>query len=77
MIQSMYGDSCITVAPTGGAALNVNGATAHRTFDLAAGVCMESDWTAIRAKTAIRRKSKIFTSLSSDESSMVPAHKCV
>lgn len=50
MIQSMYGDSCITVAPTGVAALNVNGATAHRTFDLAAGVSMESDWTAIRAK---------------------------
>ncbi|QUD16368.1 helicase [Escherichia phage vB_EcoM_SYGMH1] len=77
MIQSMYGDSCITVAPTGVAALNVNGATAHRTFDLAAGVSMESDWTAIRAKTAKPLKSKAFTILIIDEISMIRADKFI
>ena len=77
MIQSMYGDSCITVAPTGVAALNVNGATAHRTFDLATGVSMESDWTAIRAKTAKPLKSKAFTILIIDEISMIRADKFI
>lgn len=77
MIQSMYGDSCITVAPTGVAALNVNGATAHRTFDLAAGVSMETDWTAIRAKTAKPLKSKAFTILVIEEISMIRADKFI
>lgn len=76
-IQSLLGESCMVVAPTGVAALNAGGVTAHRAFDLSAGVTVPEDFTEIRSKTAKPLKSKALRTLVIDEVSMVRADKFV
>lgn len=76
-IQALLGESCMIVAPTGVAALNAGGVTAHRAFDLSAGVTVPEDFTEIRSKTAKPLKSKALRTLVIDEVSMVRADKFV
>lgn len=76
-IQSLLGESCMVVAPTGVAALNAGGVTAHRAFDLSAGVTVPEDFTEIRSKTTKPLKSKALRTLVIDEVSMVRADKFV
>lgn len=74
-IQSLYAGSVLTVAPTGAAAINVDGMTAHRAFGLSLGVSTKKDAEEITAKAKKLLKSKALKILIIEEISMFRADK--
>ncbi|ADP02399.1 putative helicase [Salmonella phage PVPSE1] len=74
-IQSLYAGSVLTVAPTGAAAINVNGMTAHRAFGLTMGVATKKDTEEIKPKVKRLLKSKALKIIIIDEISMFRADK--
>lgn len=69
-IQSLYAGSVLTVAPTGVAALNVGGMTAHRAFGLSIGVSTQADVEKMKPKVKRLLKSKALKIIIIDEVSM-------
>lgn len=74
-IQALYPDSTLTVAPTGVAALNVEGMTAHRAFGLSMGVSTEEDVGTIKKRHEKLMKSRDLERIIIDEISMIRADK--
>ncbi|WAK43503.1 hypothetical protein [Cronobacter phage EspYZU12] len=74
-IQSLYAGSVLTVAPTGAAAINVDGMTAHRAFGLTMGVATKKDTEEIKPKVKRLLKSKALKIIIIDEISMFRADK--
>lgn len=74
-IQSLYAGSVLTVAPTGGAAINVDGMTAHRAFGLTMGVATKKDTEEVKPKVKRLLKSKALKIIIIDEISMFRADK--
>lgn len=74
-IQALYPDTTLTVAPTGVAALNVDGMTAHRAFGLSMGVSTEEDVNTIKKRHEKLMKSKDLERIVIDEISMIRADK--
>lgn len=74
-IQSLYAGSVLTVAPTGVAAINVDGMTTHRAFGLSMGVATEKDTEKVKPKVKKLLKSKALKLLIIDEVSMSRADK--
>lgn len=74
-IQTLYAGSVLTVAPTGVAALNVNGMTAHRAFGLSLGIATKKEASEIKPKVKKLLKSKALKIIIIDEVSMYRADK--
>jgi len=74
-IQSLFPESTLTVAPTGVAALNVDGMTAHRAFGLSMGISTDEDVMAIKPRHKKLMKSRDLERIIIDEISMVRADK--
>lgn len=74
-IQGLFPDSTLTVAPTGVAALNVDGMTAHRAFGLSMGVSTDEDAQNIKPRHKKLMKSRDLERIIIDEVSMVRADK--
>lgn len=74
-IQSLYAGSVLTVAPTGAAAINVGGMTAHRAFRLSMGVATQKDAEELKPKVKKLLKSKALKIIIIDEISMFRADK--
>lgn len=74
LVNSIVNDTTILVAPTGGAALNIGGETAHRVFGLPIGIPTIKDWTTTSKymKKLFEDKSKI-NRIIIDEIGMVSA----
>lgn len=74
-IQALYSNSTLTVAPTGVAALNVDGVTTHKAFGLSFGVSTEADTQKISKKAEKLLKSKALERIIIDEVSMIRGDK--
>ncbi|AXN57909.1 putative helicase [Acinetobacter phage ABPH49] len=75
-VQDMLGESSLSLAPTGIAALNINGMTAHRAMGLSMGVTMDEDITKVRSnKQAKLLSSPAIKRIILDEVSMIRADK--
>ncbi|URC22842.1 ATP-dependent DNA helicase [Serratia phage vB_SmaM-Kashira] len=75
-VQDMLGESSLSLAPTGIAALNINGMTAHRAMGLSMGVTMDEDITKVRSnKQAKLLASPAIKRIILDEVSMIRADK--
>ncbi|QGZ16356.1 Pif1-like DNA helicase [Erwinia phage Hena1] len=74
-IQALFPDTTLTVAPTGVAALNVEGMTAHRAFGLSMGVSSDEDVMNIKRRHEKLMKSKDLERIIIDEISMIRADK--
>lgn len=74
-IQSLYAGSVLTVAPTGAAAINVDGMTAHRAFGLSMAIATQKDAEQIKPKVKKLLKSKALKIIIIDEISMFRADK--
>lgn len=74
-IQGLYAGSVLTVAPTGVAALNVDGMTAHRAFGLSMGVSTKKDVEDMKPKVKRLLKSKALKIIIIDEISMFRSDK--
>lgn len=75
-IQDMLGDSSLSLAPTGIAALNISGMTAHRAMGLSMGITTKEDLTKVKSgKQAQLLASKAIKRLILDEISMIRSDK--
>lgn len=74
-IQALYPDTTLTVAPTGVAALNVDGMTAHRAFGLSMGVSTDDDVSNVKKRHEKLMKSRDLERIIIDEVSMIRADK--
>lgn len=78
MIQTLrefYADNFLFVAPTGVAALNIGGTTAHKAFGLTFGITSKEDYKAKARGPAILMASKALNAIVIDEISMIRRDK--
>lgn len=74
-LREFFADSYLFVAPTGIAALNISGITAHKAFGLTFGITTSEDYVAKSRKPAILMSSKALDGVVFDEISMIRRDK--
>lgn len=74
-LREFFADSFLFVAPTGIAALNISGITAHKAFGLTFGVTTKEDYKAKSKKPAMLMASNALDAIVFDEISMIRSDK--
>ena len=74
-LREFFADSFLFVAPTGIAALNISGITAHKAFGLTFGVTTKEDYKAKSKKPAMLMASDALDAIVFDEISMIRSDK--
>lgn len=74
-LREFFADSSLFVAPTGIAALNISGITAHKAFGLTFGVTTKEDYKAKSKKPAMLMASNALDAIVFDEISMIRSDK--
>lgn len=74
-LREFFADTFLFVAPTGIAALNIAGMTAHKAFGLTFGITTSEDYMAKSKKPAILMSSKALEAIVFDEISMIRSDK--